>query len=192
MTATPVTEIRPAPEAQPEVGGPLPRSRLPKMLPWLLLVVAVLAAGAFAQLWQRAESAQDRELELRHRARGFVLALTNFSSGSIESDVDEIRSYATGRFAEEVDTLFSDQTIDAIERAKASSSSDVEDLLVQSMGAERASVFAVVSEEVTNEALQEPQLGVIRLEVDLLKTDAGWKVEGVQLFQSPGEDFLPS
>jgi hypothetical protein len=132
------------------------------------------------------------EQELRGRARSFVLALTNFSSESIESDVDEIRSYATGRFAEEVDTLFSAQTIDAIRRAKASSRSEVRELFVQSVGAESASVFAVVSEEVTNEGLQEPQGGVIRLEVDLLKTDSGWKVEGVQLFQSPGEDFLPS
>lgn len=191
MTATSVREIKPAPEAR-EVAGAHSRGRPRAMLPWILFVAALLAAGAFAALWQRAEGVQDQERELRARTRAFVLALTNFSSESIQSDVDEIRSYATGRFAEEVDTLFSNQTIDAIERAKASSSSDVRELFVQSMGPDSASVFAVMSEEVTNASLQEPQRGVIRLEVELLKTASGWKVEAVQLFQSPGEDFLPS
>jgi hypothetical protein len=121
-----------------------------------------------------------------------VLALTNFSSDSIQADVEEIRSFATGRFAEEVDTLFGEQTIAAIEEAEAASRSEVQELFVQSMGSESASVFAVVSEEITNRSLEEPQPGVIRLEVELLKTGSGWKIEGVQLFQSPGEDFLPS
>src|SRR5918996_6486699 len=75
-----------------------------------------------------------------------------------------------------------------IEEAEAASRSEVQELFVQSMGSESASVFAVVGEELTNRSLEEPQPGVIRLEVELLKTGSGWKVEGVQLFQSPGED----
>jgi hypothetical protein len=188
MAVTQVREIRP--EVTEE--SPTPMARRGTRLPWILLAVALLGAVAFAVLWQRAEAEQRGEQELRDTAREFVLALTNFSSESIRADVDEIRSYATGRFAEEVDTLFGEQTIESIEEARASSRSEVQELFVQSMGSERASVFAVVSEEVTNRSLDEPQPGVIRLEVEMLKASSGWKVEGVQLFQSPGEDFLPS
>jgi hypothetical protein len=60
MTATPVTKIRPAPEGQPQVGAARPRGGPLKVLPWVLLVAALLAAAAFALLWQQAESAQDR------------------------------------------------------------------------------------------------------------------------------------
>jgi hypothetical protein len=188
MTATPVREIRPAVTEEAPIA---PLRRTP-ILMWVLLAIAVVAAVGFAFLWQRAEAEQRGEQELRETAREFVLALTNFSSETIGSDVDKIRSFATGRFAEEVDTLFGEQTIAAIEEARASSRSQVQELFVQSMGSESASVFAVVNEEVMNRSLEEPQPGVIRLEIELLKTDSGWKVEGVQLFQSPGEDFLPS
>ena len=188
MAATPVREIRPAVTEEPPVAS----RRHASILPWILVAVAVAGAAAFAVLWQGAEAEHRAENELRDRARAFVLALTNFSSDSIQADVDEIRSFATCRFAEEVDTLFGEQTIAAIEEAEAASRSEVQELFVQSMGSESASVFAVVSEEITNRSLEEPQPGVIRLEVELLKTGSGWKIEGVQLFQSPGEDFLPS
>src|SRR5918996_1713476 len=116
MAATPVREIRPAVTEEPPVAS----RRRASILPWVLVAVAVAGAAAFAVLWQGAEAEQRAENELRDRARAFVLALTNFSSDSIQADVEEIRSFATGRFAEEVDTLFGEQTIAADRRGRGS------------------------------------------------------------------------
>lgn len=189
MSATSATEV-PGATATRDEERPESTFRS-RVLPWALLAPALVAAVAFAVLWQRAEGAQRAEGQLRDRAREFVLALTDFSSESIESDVDDIRSFATGRFAEEVDQLFSDETIAAIEEAEATSRAEVQEVFVQSMGSESASVFVVVSEEVTNKTLDEPEPGLIRLEIEMVKSASAWKVEDVRLFQSPGESLLP-
>jgi hypothetical protein len=160
-------------------------------LPWGLLVIASVAAVVFAYLWQDA-SAQDRsEEEMRARAQDFVVALTNFGSNSIEADVEEIRSFATGTFAEEVDELFSDEVIARIKDAEATSEATVRKIFVQSLTDENASVFAVVTQRIMNTTLSEPESSIARMEIDLIKTSSGWKVEEVELFQSPDQNVLP-
>jgi hypothetical protein len=159
-------------------------------LPWGLFVIATVAAVVFAYLWQDADAEERAENEMRARAQRFVVALTNFSSDSIEKDVREIRSFATGTFAEEVDELFSTEVIQRIKDARATSEAEVRKIFVQSLNDESASVFAVVTERVTNRIQEEPRTGIVRMEIDLIKTDSGWKVEEVELFQSPDESVF--
>ena len=165
--------------------GPALGSGLRARLPWLLLVLALAAAGAFAYLWQTAAGSAQAESELRAEARRFVLALTNFGSETIEDDVDEIRSFASGPFADEVDELFGNATIAAIRKAEAASTGRVEEIFVQEMDGGSASVFAVVRGEVANKNIAEPRTDVVRMEVGLVRSGERWKVERVELFQSP-------
>jgi hypothetical protein len=160
------------------------------LLPWVLAALGVSAAAVFAFLWLTATAAgQARDL-LRAEARGFVLALTNFSSATIERDVEEIRAFATGGFADEVETLFSNEVVAAIKDAKATSEARVESIFVQELDGDDASVFAVLTEKVDNRTLDSPRRGVVRMEVGLIHTGEAWKVDRVELFQSPGEGTL--
>jgi hypothetical protein len=154
-------------------------------LPWILLLLALAAAGTFAYLWQTSVGSHAAESELRSEARRFVLALTNFGSKTIEDDVDDIRSFASGSFAKEVDELFGKETIAAIKKAEATSIGRVEKIFVQDIDARSASVFAVVSEEVRNKNITEPRTDIVRMEVGLVRLNEQWKIDRVELFQTP-------
>jgi hypothetical protein len=154
-------------------------------LPWILFLLALAAAGTFAYLWQTSVGSQAAESELRSQARRFVLALTNFGSKTIEDDVDEIRSFASGSFAKEVDELFGQETIAAIKKAEATSTGRVEKIFVQEIDGRSASVFAVVSEEVSNKNITEPRTDIVRMEVGLVRLNEQWKIDRVELFQTP-------
>jgi hypothetical protein len=163
----------------------VPLTGIPRRtLPWALFLVAVAAAGVFAYLWQSAVGSEADTSALRAEARRFVLALTNFGSETIERDVDRIRSFAAGPFADEVDELFGAEIIAAIETAEATSTGHVEEIFVQEMEGNSASVFAVVSEEVRNKNMTEPRTDVVRMEIGLIRLHDWWKIDRVNLFQT--------
>lgn len=172
--------------------GILRKSLAGRALPWTLFVLALAAAITFALLWQASDGEDSDRKELEDRAETFVLALTNFSSATIDEDVEEIRSYATGAFEEQVNDLFSEETISAIKDAEATSTATLEALFVQSMSEDSATVFAVLREEITNLTLDEPRSDIVRMEVGLVKTEGGWMVDSVELFQSPGSAVVPT
>lgn len=149
-------------------------------------MLALAAAVTFGLLWQQEESQDRAEEELRREAERFVTALTNFSADTIEQDAREIRSFAVGEFKDEADAFFGQKAIAAIKEADAASRGDIESLYVQSLEGDNASAFAVVTETVTNAGLQEGRTETLRLEVGMIKTESGWKVNKVDILQSPG------
>jgi Mce-associated membrane protein len=160
-------------------------------VPWTLFVLALGAAVTFLILWQEAETNDSEREEVTAAATEFIEALTNFSADTIDEDAERIRSFAVGDFEEEVDTFFGDRAIAAIKEADATSSGEIEEIFTQSLDEEEASIFAVVTETITNAATTEPRTDTLRLEVGLIKTGSGWKVQSVEVFQSPGQTLLP-
>lgn len=156
-------------------------------LPWALTGLTAAAAITFAALWLglRGEAAPREEVEAT--ARGFLLALTNFDAATIDRDVDEIRSYAVGDFAREVQETFSPDRIQAIRESDATSVGRIRDVFVQSVEGDTASAFGVVNETVQNSSSPAPSSDVLRVEVVLVETTEGWKVSSVQILQSPAE-----
>ncbi len=163
-----------------------------RALPWSIAVLAVAAAVVFAVLWQSAGEVDPERAELETQAENFVLALTNFSSETIDEDIDEIKSFATGAFEGQVSDLFSEETVAAIKEAKATSTATVEALFIQTLSEDSATVFAVLSEEISNDSLDQPRTDIVRMEVGLVKAGDGWKVDSVELFQSPGDVVAPA
>jgi Mce-associated membrane protein len=156
-----------------------------RALPWTVAVVAVVAAGTFGALWwgERAEDARRSDVE--EAARGFLVALTNFQADTIDRDLAEIRSFAVGTFAAEVDETFSADRLEAIRTNLAESRGRVRSLFVQRLASDSATVFGVVDETVTNAAAPEPRTEVLRVELGLIQTTEAWKVDRVEILQSP-------
>jgi hypothetical protein len=155
-------------------------------LPWVVAGVAVGLAILFAILWQSAESPNRRRIQVAGSAREFLLALTNFSGETIDQDAEEISSFAVGDFADQVRTFFNQRARQALRKAKATSQGRVQKVFVESLSGDTASVFGVVSESVTNSATQTPRAEVLRIEMDMIETKDGWKVNRVNILQSPG------
>lgn len=163
----------------------------PHLIPWILFVVAITAAATFGFLWQKTLAEEQARDEVRTAARDFVLALTNFSAETIEEDSERIRSFAVGDFEREAETFFGDEAMDAIRESEAASTGEIQELFVQGIDEDQASVFAVVSETVANRALEEPRTDTLRVEVGMIRTPNGWKVNSVDVFQAPGTTAIP-
>ena len=161
-----------------------------RRLAWILLAIVTVVAVVFAVLWWGYQSEERSRDEIESVAHDFIDALTNFSADTIEDDVEEIQSYAVGGFADEVDRFFGEEAVAAIQEADATSEGEIEGLFVQTIGDSSASVFALVSETVTNASLEESQTDTLRLEVELIETTSGWKVENVEVLQAPGGGLL--
>ena len=156
----------------------------------MLTALAVAAASVFAVLWWQLQSREEERDDVRAFAEEFVVALTNFSYETIEQDAEQIRSYAIGQFKEEADVFFGDQAIEAIEGAEAESRGELESIFVESVDDGEASAFAVVSESITNATTTTPTTEIIRLHVEMVEADGEWKVNSVEVLQSPGSDPL--
>jgi Mce-associated membrane protein len=162
-----------------------------KALPWALFAIALAAAITFAVLWQQLAAQEQERKEVRATANEFATVLTNFSADTIEKDAARIKEFAVGRFEEEVDVFFGEEAIAAIKEAQARSRGDIDSVFVQSIDEESASAFAVVSETVTNVNTPEPRTDILRMEISMVETESGWKVDQVDILQSPGAPPLP-
>ena len=168
------------------------RKKLLAALPWGIAALALAAAAVFAVLWQQGEAREQQREDVRAAGERFVTALTTFSHETIVEDADRIRSFAVGRFEEEAGVFFGARAIEAIQDAEATSRGNIEALFVESIADDEASIFAVVSESITNSQATEPQTEIVRLHVEMVNVDDTWKVEMVEILQSPGsQPVLP-
>jgi hypothetical protein len=177
-------------EAVPERKPPSTRARFSRVLghrtlPWALFAVALVAAVTFAVLWLTDSGTDEAATEVRDTSRRFLAALTNFSAQTIEGDVEEIRSFGVGRFAEEVEETFSPSRIAAIRQNEVVSTGRVESVFVQTIEGSTATVFGVVNETIVNAVSVAPRVEVLRVELELIETPEGWKVSSVAILQSP-------
>jgi Mce-associated membrane protein len=165
-----------------------PRGRL-SLVAWVLFALALSAAILFAGLWQSAKASERRRAEVASNASRFLTALTNFQGRTIEADVAEIRAFAVGEFAKQVDTFFGQQAVEALRSAGAQSIGRVHSIFVESLSGDSATVFGVVDESVTNAANPAPRTEVLRVEIEMIHTTDGWKVESVNILQSPDQSL---
>ncbi len=176
------TDTRPA---SPGLRKRIFRSQL---LPWWLFGAALAVAvffAVFAFTFRVSKGAEHRRTDVAAVANRFLIALTNFQGQTIDADVQRIRSFAVGDFAEQVSTFFDADAVKALRDAKAKSVGRVQNLFVESLSGASATVFGVVNEQVSNAANPTPRADVVRIEIELLDTKAGWKVNRVNILQSP-------
>ncbi len=157
-----------------------------RYLPWFLLVLALIAAATFGTLWQESRSEENAEDELRAQATEFIGDLTSISAETAEADAEAIKEWAVGDFGDEAEVFYGQEAIDAVVEAEATTEGDIEELFVQSLGDGEGSVFAVVDYTVTNAGTDEPKTDTVRLSIEMIESDAGWKVNSVRLLESPG------
>jgi hypothetical protein len=168
------------------VGRGVARTLRSRILPWLLVVAALVVAGYFWQQRHESQAEERRGQVVTAVARSFLGALTNFSASTIDTDVQRIRSFAVGDFADQVDEFFGPEAISKIKDAEAKSVGRVQSVFVQELSGATATVFGVVTEVVTNNSTPAPQTEIVRLNVQMIQTATGWKISKVEILQSPG------
>lgn len=161
-----------------------------RILPWAVAGVMAAAAVAFAAAWRGQRAVEERRQEVAAETTAFLEALTTFSAETIEADVERIRAWAVGGFAGEVEETFGPPQVRAIQEGEVRSVGEVRTVAVQSLEDESATVFGVVDQTVTNAASPSPTTEVLRVEVGLIETAAGWRVDRVEILQSPPDGLV--
>ncbi len=155
--------------------------------PGLVAVAALGVAGTvgFGTAWGLGDHTSTPTAAVTTSARNLVLALTNFDPGTIRADFSQIQSDATGQFAAQARRFFGASIRKELTSAGAASRGRVDDLYVQSVNGDRATVFAVVSQKYLNKDATTPVNDTLRLVVGMTDVGGTWKTSSVQVLQQP-------
>lgn len=147
-----------------------------------LVIVPLLAATVLFLSYQLyLENAEERTREeVLSVARRFAVHLTTYRHDTLDKDVDEVLSLSTGSFRKDYEEVLGGETFrKSLVEVKGESKGRIISIALVSLEGEEASVVAVVERTTSNTELSRPQVKPNRLELSLLRTASGWKVERV-------------
>jgi len=178
------TALEPVHDSAPIPPRKTARRRVRALLPWALVVVLAESTTVSALAWHGSQQRERTRTEVASVATQFLQALTNFGGPTFDRDVAEIRSYAIGDFASQVSQFFDAGTVAALRAANAVSVGHVQSVFLESLSGDTAEAFGVVDETLSN-AKTSAHLEILRIDVEMVHTSSGWKVDRVTLLQTP-------
>lgn len=158
----------------------------------VVAVLGIVGTVGFGHAWAVQRTTLDREAVVRTTAQDFLLALTNFTSKNVDTQFNEVQSFATGSFESQSNQFFGSSIRQQLEAALASSRGQIRNLYVQSAAASTASVYAVVDQTYVNDKMRSPAADVLRVVVNLTDTAAGWKISAVTVLNNPSSSPAPA
>lgn len=182
---------RAATPEEPVVKG-LDRGRRRSGLVWAVGILSVLlvAAVAFAVIagmkWADLHAAERSREEVREQATALVLSLTTFEGENIEEWVADAQGRATGDYAEQLSTLFDQSLRDALREQKVVSRGEVDQLFVQNVDGDEASVFALVTQTIVNATTSDPVQDELRMDITMERVDGKWLASDVAVLGPAG------
>ncbi|GAA4471594.1 hypothetical protein GCM10023094_02570 [Rhodococcus olei] len=169
-----------APEPEPRTGGGLrARVRCPRVLPALLLVLALLAASVTLLLQVLHDRETDRlRTEATDTARDYAVALSSFDYESLDANRDVIAARSTPEFAGKYN-----QMVDALRQivtdGKGKATATVEHVGVESLDTGRAVVLVFADQQATNAVSPQGNTQKYRMVVSLVRDGDRWLVDDV-------------
>lgn len=159
------------------------RGRLRTLLPWVLVVLAVAVAVASTWRWQQLAAVERSREDVAAATSRFVTTLTTWdASAGMTETRDELRERGTEGFARDVDELFgTTEDLRGLADLGATSSGEVRDVYVQSLGGDRAEALAVVVQQVTTDTVEIPEVHLRYASVVLRHLDGRWLVDDLEL-----------
>jgi hypothetical protein len=112
-------------------------------------------------------------------SRRFVVALTTYDAASLPVQRKSVLSMATGAFRGEFDQLTGAAFANALTQTQATSRGQIEMLGVVSLHGVNATVLGIVDVTVSNKDLKAPRVDRQVIQLDLVRTSSGWKVDRV-------------
>jgi hypothetical protein len=177
-----------APESEAAAGAEtaLPRAarRWPRtVLPWVLVVLAVAVAVVSTWRWQELAVLERTREDVAAVTSRFVTTLTTWDASAGMGETREaLRSGGTELFASDVDQLFgSTEDLRGLAELAARSEGEVREVYVQSLQEDRAETLAVVLQQVTTDAVEDPEVHLRYASVDLQLVDGQWLVDQLEL-----------
>lgn len=165
--------------------GPLAVLANPR-LAWAVAVLALVLAGVAATAWADLYAADQARGEVRSAATDLVLRLTTFEGAEIEEWLEGAKERATGAYAEQLTALFNQELRDALREREVVSRGDVEQLFIQDIQGDQASVFALVRQTIANSSTPDPVEDELRMDITMQRVDGRWLASDVAILGPSG------
>jgi Mce-associated membrane protein len=167
----------PADDVSPE--RPL-RPRVPMVGVVIALLVAAVLAESF--LLFTGSTTERTRTEVMAVARPFLVVLTTYNSSTLDTQRRRVLAASTGKFSRDYDTQLTGSGILATLREReADSRGSIVRSAVTSVEGDSATVLAVMRVAVTNKDIKTPRVENPVLELSLVQTTSGWKIDSVTL-----------
>lgn len=166
-----------------ELAAPRPKSSKTWLVAFVVLALVSMSAIGFLsyKLYGYRQQEVERK-DLLAISASFTKELTTYSATTVEKDVEEVLALSTGNFSKEyTQALGGDEFRKALIETQASSQGKLIDAVIQSLDEEQAEVFVTFDQTVTNKDQKEPKTERRRMELLLIDTSKGWKVDKVTL-----------
>lgn len=166
----------------PEGGSQKPQRRvLGTTILYAAVGILALMVVFLSFLLYRANNDDRERTKVLDVSRQFLVDLTTYSQSTIQEQRKKVLALATGRFSTEYDQTTREEFEKALRESNAESSGKVISVAVTSLEKDRATVFAIVEVSVTNKDLPAPRVDRNLIELSLVHTSSGWRVDGVTL-----------
>ncbi|MCA1839223.1 MAG: hypothetical protein ABR507_09500 [Actinomycetota bacterium] len=142
-------------------------------------VVATAAVGFTSYRLFLSTVSKQESADVASTAKRFVTELTTYaySDGSYDK---RVQALSTGKFRKEfADISGGGAFARRLDETKASSRGQVASVNVESLNGDAATAFVVVDKTVSNSSKPQPETERNRIELTLVKTTKGWRIDSV-------------
>jgi len=148
---------------------------------WIAIAIAIVLIGflAVSVFFFRSNAPEHDRNSVLSTSRSFVTSLTTYNEGSLASQRTAVLSMSTGTFRADFDRLTGSSFADALHQTQASSQGKIVTLAVSSVSPDNATVLGVVDVTVSNKDLKTPRVDRQVIQIALVRTSSGWKVDAV-------------
>jgi len=174
-----------------DVPAPAPQKQAPSLLQetragfplgaWIAIAFAIVFIGflAVAVFLFRSNAPEHNRTDVQDVSRRFVVSLTTYSETTLPDQRAAVLSMATGNFRSEFDRLTGVAFANALHETQATSQGKIVSLAVSSVSGDNATVLGVVDVTVSNKDLKTPRIDRQVIQLALVRTSSGWKVDAV-------------
>jgi Mce-associated membrane protein len=142
------------------------------------LGVVALVLGLW--LWSRGPSAGDRRADAVDASSRFAIALTSYDYRHLDADMAKVRSMSLAGFRDEYAGLLGTSGVDALKASRAVSVASVaKGPFVGELTSDEARTVTVVQQRITNKDNPTARTINTRIELYLVRTSQGWKIDRV-------------
>ena len=153
----------------------------PTMLAIAILIAAVLAESV---LLFRGNSAERTRIEVLDTSKKFLSVLLTYNANSLGRQKDKVLALATGKFRSEYEQLTSSGFPSLLQQKNADVRSTIDRAAVTTVVGDNASSIAAVELTITNKDLPAPRVARYLIELSLVRTSSGWRVDSVSILGS--------
>ena len=160
-----------------------PRARLSGRSLHIAILIGILVAAILAEsvIVFRSSGGDQARDDVRDTATRFVALLTTYNATTIDRQRSQVLALATGKFRGEYEQLTGSGFSATLKERQADSKGSAVRVAVQDVGDDTATVLALVQVTTTNKDLKTPRVENNLLELSLVETSKGWKIDAVTI-----------